>query len=63
MQGESSSCTLIFSLLKQTVFFFKKGVVAGNSLWPATVIESLASINFQLGDKVSIGPAAFTSLN
>merc|ERR1712070_400812 len=28
-----------------------KGVVAGNSLWPATVIESLASINFQLGGK------------
>lgn len=24
--------------------------VTGNSLWPATVIESLASINFQLGD-------------
>lgn len=28
-----------------------KGVVSGNSLWPATVIESLASINFQLGGK------------
>jgi citronellol/citronellal dehydrogenase len=25
--------------------------IAGNCLWPATVIESLASINFQLGDK------------
>lgn len=28
-----------------------RGTVSGNSLWPATVIESLASINFQLGDK------------
>jgi len=28
-----------------------RGVVSGNSLWPATVIESLASINFQLGEK------------
>jgi len=28
-----------------------KGVVAGNSLWPATIIESLASINFQMGEK------------
>ena len=25
--------------------------VTGNSLWPATVIESLAAINFKLGDK------------
>jgi citronellol/citronellal dehydrogenase len=25
--------------------------ISGNCLWPATVIESLASINFQLGDK------------
>ena len=25
--------------------------ITGNSLWPATVIESLASINFQLGDR------------
>ena len=27
------------------------GVVTGNALWPATVIESLASENFQLGSK------------
>lgn len=25
--------------------------ITGNSLWPATIIESLASINFQLGEK------------
>ena len=25
--------------------------VAGNSLWPATVVESLASENFEMGDK------------
>ena len=25
--------------------------IAGNSLWPATIIESLASINFQMGSK------------
>lgn len=25
--------------------------VAGNCLWPATIIESLASINFQMGDR------------
>ena len=25
--------------------------IAGNSLWPATIVESLASINFELGDR------------
>jgi NAD(P)-dependent dehydrogenase (short-subunit alcohol dehydrogenase family) len=25
--------------------------VTGNSLWPATIVESLASENFQLGDR------------
>jgi len=27
------------------------GVVAGNSLWPKTVVESLASENFEMGDR------------
>jgi citronellol/citronellal dehydrogenase len=25
--------------------------IAGNSLWPATIVESLASINFEMGDR------------
>lgn len=25
--------------------------ITGNTLWPATVIESLASINFELGER------------
>merc|ERR1719498_1014361 len=30
---------------------YKDKGITGNSLWPATVIESLASINFKLGDR------------
>merc|ERR1719502_271008 len=30
---------------------YKGKGITGNSLWPATVIESLASINFKLGDR------------
>ena len=28
----------------------RKHGVTGNSLWPATIVESLAAINFKLGD-------------
>merc|ERR1719221_1130798 len=30
---------------------YKGKGITGHSLWPATVVESYASINFQLGDK------------
>ena len=35
--------------------------ITANTLWPATVIESLASINFQMGDKVRGDGGTITS--
>jgi len=40
---------------------YKNTGITGNSLWPATIVESLASRNFQLGDESSWRKATILS--